>query len=270
MARAVATNVVALKTTDGLVVIYGQADAQDAFGLTAAHGQQTMAGTALQRLFPFEIVAVFLGFVRVFLALDYFRLDEGFTTEGSTNLIARPLVLAHLFGYDVLGSMYGSGDVRNVAHNKALGGLLGVGLALHHEDGGQRLQSLFACYLCTGAPLGFIGQIDVFQRRQVPTGLDALLQLAGHLVLFRNGFDDGLLAFGYFLQPFHAVADGCYLHLVQSARPFLAVAGDERNGAALVEQFQGVLYSVLLQMQLAGNQLGEYLQVFHRVMGVRC
>ena len=162
LAGTIATNVVALQTLDGLVVVDGDTETQDALALTATHGEQTVGGTALQRLLPIEVVGVFLGLVGVFLGLDNLRLDEGLATEGGAHLIARTLVFADLFGDDVLSAMEGFSGGGDTSAYKTKGDLLRMLFALQCEDGGQGLQALFASHLGTGATLGFIGQIDVF------------------------------------------------------------------------------------------------------------
>ena len=213
-----------------------------------------MTGTTLQGLFPLEVVAVFLCLVSFFLGFDDFRLDEGLATESATHLIARALVFADLLGNDVLSTLQGHSNVRNVAHDKALGGTLGVWLTLHQQDGGQWFKPLFTGYLCTGSALGFVGQIDIFQCGAVPTVVDALLQLGRHLILLADGLDDGLLTLGNLLQLCQTIADSRNLNLVQSPSALLAIAGDERNGTTLVEQFQRVLHTVFWQVQLCGNR----------------
>ena len=68
LAGSVATNIVTLQTLYGLVVVDSDADAQYTLALATTHSQQPMTGTALQRLFPLKVVAVFLRLVAVFLS----------------------------------------------------------------------------------------------------------------------------------------------------------------------------------------------------------
>ena len=161
-----------------------------------------MARTAFQGLLPIEVVAVFLGFVRVFLGLDHFRHDEGLATEGGTHLITAALVLAHLFGYDVLCAFQCCSHIFDVALDEALCSPFRALLALHHQQRSQWLQSLFASRLGTCASLGFVGQVYVLQCRQFPAVLYAFLQFGCQLVQLADGFQDGLLALLYLFQPF--------------------------------------------------------------------
>ena len=139
-------------------------------------------------------------------------------------------------------------------------------LPLEHEQCGKWFQSLFPCHLGTGASFGSIGQVDILQCGGLPAVVDAFLQLSSHLPLFGDGLDNRLLALRNLLQSRQPVADGSNLYLVKTTRPFLTVAGDKGDGTPLVQQFQGILYGMLLQVQLTGNQLSEYLQMFHIMM----
>ena len=121
---------------NGLFVVNGQTDTQDSLALTTQHRQHAMTGTALQRFFPFKVVAIFLCLVSVFLRLDHLRLDECLASESRTYLVAGPLIFADLFGNDVLStfdSICCSGDV---ALDEAFGNLFRVGFTLHHQEGG--------------------------------------------------------------------------------------------------------------------------------------
>ena len=224
-----------------------------------------MAGAAFQGFFPVEVVAVLLSLVAVFLCLHDLRLDECLMTEGGAHLVTRTFVLAHLFGNDVLSTAEGCADVggRTADHDKTLGGAFGVGFALHQQQLCQWLQSLFACYLCPCSALGLVRQVDILQRRCFPAVVNTFLQFGCHLAQFRDGFHDGRLALGNFLQLFQSIGNGRNLYFVQSARPLLAIARNKRYGASLVQQFQRILHTWFRQVQLVGYQLRKYLDIFH-------
>ena len=84
--------------------------------------------------------------------------------------------------------------------------------------------------------------------------VDAQLEFGRHLILFGDGLDDGLLALLNLLEFLETIADGCYLHFIESASALLAIAGDEGNGATLFEQGEGVGNSPFLKIQGTGNQ----------------
>ena len=129
---------------------------------------------------------------------------------------------------------------------------MGIVFTLHHEEHGQRFKSMFFGHLRPGAPFGLIGQVNVLKHIGVPTFVNSLLQGVGHLSLFADGLDDGLLAFCDVFQFIVPFAYFCYLHLVESTGAFLAVTADERDGASLVQQLQGIVNVGIFQLQCLG------------------
>lgn len=221
----------------GFFVGDGDTDAQHARLLAAAHGQQSVGGAAAQRLGEVEVVGKLLCLVRLGHFLDDLRADHGLAAVGRTHGVARLLVFAHSLGDDVLGASQRCLHVGHVALDEALCRLSGVGLALQQEDRGQRFQSLLPRHLRPGAPPRLEGQVDVLQLRGVPAVADAPLQFGRELFLLGDGLEDRRLALLQLLELRVEFADACDLHLVEVARPLLAVACDEGDGAALVEQF---------------------------------
>ena len=98
------------QTFDGFFVIRCDADAEDTFGLTTPHRQQTMGRTAFQRFFPIKVVAIFRSLVSIGFSLDYLRDDESLTGEGISELLTATLVLADGLGDDILRSLDGFVD----------------------------------------------------------------------------------------------------------------------------------------------------------------
>jgi len=81
--------------------------------------------------------------------------------------------------------------------------------------------------------------VEVFQGREAVGGQQLLVEFGGKLPLLLNGSDDRLAAFiqlPQFTQQLHKIAD---LLLVQTAGHLLAIAGDEGQGIAGIEQFDG-------------------------------
>ena len=213
-----------LQTADSLFVVGGDADAEDAFALTASHGQQTVRRTALQGFLPIEVITVFGSFVAVGLGFHHLRSDKGLTTEGVAQLLTAALILADGLGNDVLSTLDGTRSILHFTFHETLCCPFWVALALQHQKLCQRFQTLFSGHLCPRAPLGFVGQVDILQFCGVPAGIDALLQFWRHLTQIGDGLDDRLLAFLNLLQPVETVADGCYLYLVETACALLAIA----------------------------------------------
>ena len=116
------------------------------------------------------------------------------------------------------------------------GSTLGIPFPLEQEDLGQRLKPLFTSYLGSRPSLGLVWQIDVFQFRCIPAGFDTLLQLWGHLSEVGDGLDDSLLTLFYLLEFVETVADGGYLHLVETSRPFFPVTRDKGDGTAFFQE----------------------------------
>ena len=224
LAFAVTADIVALQPTDALFVVGLDIDAQDTFLLTAAHGQQTVTGTAFQRFFPVEIVRIFRSLIGVLFCFHHLGADECIAAERLSHLIAATLILTDLFGDDVLGSLQCHFHILNVAFHEAFSGFSRVWLTLHHEDGAQWFQSLLSCHLCPCTPFRFVGQVDVLQFRSIPAVVDTLLQFRCHFVKFRDSLDHGLLTFGDFRQLFAEGTDLSNLHLVESASAFLSVS----------------------------------------------
>ena len=236
----VATDIASFQTFGTFFVVGRDAYFQKSFGFSTADGQESVRGTSLQRLAEVEIILVLGSFL--FLALHHFGSDDGLSGELVAELVARTLVLAHLFGDDVAGTLQGIVFILHLSFNEGTHTGHQVVFPLHHQDSGQWFQAFLTGSLGTGFPLGFVGEVDVFQLGGIPASLDALLQLVGQFALFLDGLQDGLLALGHFAQLVVAFLDFSDLHFIQSACRFLAVAADEGYGGSPVEQGESVFY----------------------------
>ena len=99
-----------------------------------------------------------------------------------------------------------------------------------------------ACHLRASTTFGLIGQVYIFERGAVPSAVDTTLQFGSKFTQLVDGFANGFLAlckFGEFVFP---LADVGYLHLVQSACFLFTITADKRDGAALVEQCEGICH----------------------------
>ena len=246
-----------LQTLYSLLIIRRDANAENTLALTTAHGQQSMGGATLERLFPVKIVAVFCCLVSISLGFDNFGGDKCLTTEGIAELLARALVFADSLCYNVLCTFKGHIGIFYVTLDETFCSMLWVSLALLEQNHGERFQSLFSGHLSTSATFGLIGEIDIFQFCRIPAVMDALFQFWGHFLEVSDGLDNRLLALLYLLQFLISVADGGNLHFVESSSTLLAIARDEGNCTAFLQKGDGGSYSSLLKIQSAGNQLGE-------------
>ena len=105
----------------------------------------------------------------------------------------------------------------------------------------QRLEPGLARDVRLGLAALFVGQVEVLHARLRVRAEDRLLQLVGEFALLLDAFQHGLLALGEFEQVGVALLDVAQLRVVEAACGLLAVAGDERDGVALGEQFQRLL-----------------------------
>ena len=211
---------------------------------------------------PVEVVAELLGLVGVLFGLHHLRRDDCLAAEGAAHRLTVALVLAHLFGNDVLRTLQGRLYVLDVALDEPLSSPLGVALALHQQQLGQRFESLLAGHLGTCAALRAVGQVDVLERGGLPCLADSLLELGRQLLLVADGLQDGFLALLNLLQTLILVADGPDLHFIESARALLAVAGNEGNGAALVEQGERAVNVFGSYVKPFGYEVGENIHTF--------
>ena len=117
----------------------------------------------------------------------------------------------------------------------------------------ERLQAFFARDHGLGAALGLVREVEIFQLALVEGLLDTRLQLVGQLALFLNGGEDGLLARNQLAEIEQLFFDGADLDLVEVAGRLLAVAGDEGDGGAFVEELDRGEQALHGDLERAGN-----------------
>ena len=101
---------------------------------------------------------------------------------------------------------------------------------------GQRLQPGFPGDLRFGPPLGFVRKVDVLHTGLGVGGHQCGRQLVGELALLLDRRQHRGAAVVELTQVPQAFLEGAQLPVVEAAGDLLAVAGDERDGRALVEQ----------------------------------
>ena len=140
------------------------------------------------------------------------------------------------FGDDMAGTFEGFGGIAEG------GGEVGEGLAVgdlfQHIDG-EGFEAFLAGNAGFGFALGLIGKVEIFEFGLVEGLLDFGLKFGGELALFLDGAEDGGSAVFEFAEVLELLLDGEDLDLVEVAGGFLAVAGDEGDGAAFVEEGDG-------------------------------
>ena len=149
-------------------------------------------------------------------------------------------VLADPLGNDVAGAFEGVLDAGHFLLRANEGGSeLGAAAGRWAADSRGSRQAVPGPYrerlsLSSGASGGKAG--TDLPARSVECGFDLRLQLIGQLALLLDGGEDGLAAAEEIAEVGELLFDGANLHLVEIAGGLLAIASDERYGAALVEQ----------------------------------
>ena len=200
---------------------------------------------------PVEVVPI----VRplLLLALDAGAGEDGLTGEKTARLLTCLGVLAEPLGQDVHGPghrLLGGGDPFGLV-DEGPSRRRGVErLGLGQEQVRQGAQPLFGGDGGPRPALGTPGQVDVLQGRQ-GTGLqNGVPELIGQELPFGQGLKDGGPAFFELGHPAAPVSYRGDDGLVQRAGGLLAVAGDEGNGASLLEEGQYGPHLRARQLQL--------------------
>ena len=161
-----------------------------------------------------EVIGVFLRCIFVFHLRHHPRDDGGLAPEHLTHALSAALTLADYLGDDISCTSQRGLHIRDSLFYKALSHLPRISLALRQDSLRQRLQTQLTRHLRPCAPTWFIGHIDIFYLRGVPTAHYTLAQLIGELALLFYGLEHGVLSFLQFPESLAQVADGGHLHLV--------------------------------------------------------
>ena len=232
-------------------------DFENAFFFAAIKSQDLMR---LETVDPaFEVV---IGFVNTFLIDCIFDLDciqDGELESSLTRQGTDIGVITDGLGNDVTRALQRIFDGGNL--------LVKIGFFndLFEAAAGERLledmlRQAFQAFLAgdhgTRAALGLVGGIQVLEGGQGDCSVEGGIEFIGQLTLFLDGFQDGRAAFIHGAQPQDLIGDNAYLFIVERAGHFLAVAGDEGNGVAFVEQADGGLHLGGFHVQLSGDGFG--------------
>ena len=249
--RGAPTHVFALDAFQAVFLIGGgDADAQQAFGFPATHGEEAMGGAAAEGFLPVEIVAEFTGFG--FLGLDDFGLDHGGDVEGTAHGLTRLFVLIDAFGKDVTRSLQGFFDIGHVLAHEARSEFRGVGLGIHKELVRQGFESFLTGHFGSRAAFGLEGEIDILKERGVPAVADALAEVVGEFALLFNGGEDVFAAMDKLLHAVVFLLDLRHLHFIEPAGGFLAVTADEGDSGSCREEIYGAGHLLEAQTEFFG------------------
>ncbi|OPZ03573.1 MAG: hypothetical protein BWZ09_02375 [Alphaproteobacteria bacterium ADurb.BinA305] len=150
----------------------------------------------------------------------------------------------------VLGEVLHQDLARAVEHRLGVGKTgLGVDVLFGFDFGrqgrvgeqclGQRADAGLARDLCLGAALGLVGKVEVLEALLGVGVLDLGTQLGGELALLLDRGQHGGAAVFELAQVAQALLQRAQLRVVQATGDFLAVAGDEGHGGAIVDELDG-------------------------------
>ena len=147
------------------------------------------------------------------------------------------------------------GDIGHLLFgiDEGCGHRLRIVLRLRQQQFGQRLEPGFLGDLGLGAALRLERQIDVFQAPLAVGGEDRRFQRGIELALLADRIEDRGAALLEFAQIVQALLQRAQLRIVEPAGDFLAVARDERNRGAAVEQRHRRLDLLLANAELFRN-----------------
>ena len=219
--------------------IQGKGNLQKSFLLTPIDSQDLMPLQAGYRLGEVIVQAI-----NAVLFLYGLRAQTSAPLDSLPELLPVLSTVADLFGYDVRSAGQSVFDRADAFFFVKVGCCQRgrIFLRLKEDRHTQRLQPLFFRDGSSGAPLRAIGAIDVLQGRECLRLVDLGAQLRAQLVLLVDEAADllpPLLQAAHVFQPLLQGAKGFVIH-----RPmgFLAVAGNEGNRIALVQEIDDVLY----------------------------
>ncbi len=246
-----------------------QIQQQDFLAARAEQRQQPVRGNLRQRFGVVEIVAV-LGAL-VFLAIGHARADHPDLVHPVAQFADQCGVLAPALHQDRAGTFQRRLDVGHALLRIHVGGgdgfrhLRGIG----QQAIGQRLQPGLARDLGAGAALGLVRQVQILQPRLAVGGFDVGAQFVGQLALLLDARQHRGAAILQLAQVGQARFQIAQLGVVQPAGDFLAVARDEGDGGAFVEQRDGGLCLRGLGADLGGDGPGD-LQGQLRILVLHC
>ena len=177
--------------------------------------------------------------------------------EKPAQRLADGRVVREKLGDDVVCALQGVGDCFHAVFgdDEVRGGVLRAraGALLRIEQLRQRLKPLLAGGGRAGAALLLIGAVEILHLRERRGRVNGGGELRRELALSVDGLFDLLTALvktAQIRQAIRELSEGCVVH---GAVLLLAVAGDEGDGVALVEQGDDIFHIRLRTPQLAGE-----------------
>ena len=166
-------------------------------------------------------------------------------------------VLGEALGQDVAGAGERLLHVRHLVGDIGRGQRLGRRPAVGEDRLGQRPQPLLPRDSRPGAALGLVGQIEVLEHRLARRRGDARLELGRELLLLADRAEDRRPPGLELAQVGEPVGEAAQLGIVEPAGRLLAVARDEGNRGACIEERRGGRYLVGPCADFGGDGLGD-------------
>ena len=233
----------------GTFTVHLDADLQEAFPLAPVKSQHPVArdfGDGLR-------VIIILG-VDAVLLLGLGAGDPAESPVIPAQFGAAGRIVGDFLCDDIPGTGQGRLSVGDFLVEIVCGDCLGVQGGILFQDGvGQRLQSPGLGNAGPGLALGFIGTVEVLHLGQRFGLGQRRRQFRRHGPLLGDGGGDLLLALVQPPQVLQAVAQIAQHLVVHRAGGLLAVAGNEGNRVALVDQVDGPLHVLDAQVQFCGQ-----------------
>ena len=132
-----------------------------------------------------------------------------------------------------------------------------LGRGLHDDHIGERFQAGFAGLLGAGHALFAVGLVEVLDALELCGLANLLLELGREFALGIDKQDHVLLALLKIAQVGQAIVERTQGDVVHAARGFLAVARDEGNGVALVDELDGRFDVCGLKVELVGELFNQ-------------
>ena len=154
--------------------------------------------------------------------------------------LPRRRVVADPLGDDVARAGQRGVDIGHTVGEVRFGRDGGIELAiLRQQCQRQRFEPALARDLGARLAFGFVRAIEILHRLEGRRGVELGRQLVGQLLLRGNLGLDRIAALGQLAQVFQPGLDVPDLHFVQPARDLFAVARDERDRVAVVQEGDG-------------------------------
>ena len=183
------------------------------------------------------------------------------TGNERTQALADVRIVADLLGDNVAGALQGVLNGLNAffGGEKILRGDLGLRAIalLREEQRGERRKALLLCDRGAGAALLLVGTVEVFDLGKRFGAVDGSGKLVCQLALLVDGVFHRFAALFETAEVPEALFERAQRGVVHRAVQLLAVAGDEGNGVALVEQSHNVFDVLCVFAELPGEHLND-------------